>query len=82
MGYDDRLALSFITAFLFTPFGSVGYLYMLFLIFYEAFFAFTYADPYSLSERFVVITVSVLGRVLGEIIWPFLVTLGAGHALM
>jgi hypothetical protein len=82
MGYDDRLALSFITAFLFTPFGSVGYFYMLFLIFYEAFFAFTYADPYSLSERFVVITVSVLGRVLGEIIWPFLVTLGAGHALM
>jgi hypothetical protein len=82
MGYDDRLAISFITAFLFTPFGGVGYLYMLFLILYEGFFAFTYTDPYSLSERFVVITVSVLGRVLGEIIWPFLVTFGAGDPLV
>jgi hypothetical protein len=81
MGYDDRLALSFITAFLFTPFGGVGFFYIIFLIIYEAFFVFTYSDPFSLSERLVVITVSVLGRVLGEIIWPFLVTLGAGDPL-
>lgn len=82
MGYDDQLALSFITAFLFTPFGSVGYLYILFLILYEGFFAFTYTSPYTLSERFVVITTVVLGRVLGEIIWPIVLTLGAGAPLM
>lgn len=82
MGYEDQLALSFITAFLFTPFGSVGFLYVLFLILYEGFFAFTYTSPYTLSERFVVITTAVLGRVLGEIIWPFMLTLGAGDPLV
>ena len=81
MAYDDQLALSFITSFLFTPFGGVGYLFVLFLILYEAFVALTYTAPITLSQRLVAITVIVLGRVLGEIIWPFLVTLGAGDPL-
>jgi len=81
MGFDDGIALSFITAFLLTPFGGIGYIYMLVLIFYEGFVAYTYTEPYSLSQRMFAICVSVVGRVLGEIVWPFLLTLGAGDTL-
>lgn len=78
---DERLALVFISSFLFTPFGGVGYIFVMSLIVYEAFFAFTYTSPASLSQRLVVVTATVLGRVLGEIIWPFLVTFGAGDPI-
>jgi hypothetical protein len=77
----DNVAIGFITAFLITPFGGIGYIYMIFLVFYEAFVAYAYTEPYSLSQRLFTITMSVIGRVLGEILWPFLLTMGAGDAL-
>jgi hypothetical protein len=82
MGYADQAALTFIVAFLMTPFGGAGYFFILTIVFWEAFFAWTYTCPYCLSERWAVIICTVFGRVLGEFIWPFLLSAGSGDPIL
>jgi len=81
MGVPDQAATSLALSFLLTPFGGLGYLFVMAILFYEFWVAWTCTDPYCLSERFVVIASTVFGRVLGEVIWPFVVCAGAGVSI-
>lgn len=68
--------LGFFITFLTTPFSPIVWMLLAFFILYEIFYCVTSNEPYMLATRMISISAAILGRVVGEIYWPFVVYQG------
>ncbi len=74
--YLDEAIFGFLFSFILTPFGLIGYFLVIYLVIYEVFVHVTCSDPLCYSTRLFVILSTLLGRFLGELFWPPVVSLG------
>jgi len=76
ISYLDEAIFGFIFNFILTPFGLLGYLVVIYLVAYEVFIQVTCNESVCLPNRLFVILFTLLGRFVGELVWPPLTSLG------
>ncbi len=79
--YLNTAILAFLIAFMTTPFSAVGLVFVFTIIGLECITHIAYEEELCFPTRMFIILVTVLGRVVGELFWKFLIRQGRNSLL-
>lgn len=70
-----QAVFGFLSSFLLTPFGALGYIFVAFILFYEVIYELMCSSPVCYYDRVLVILVTIIGRLVGEILWGLVLSI-------
>jgi len=77
--YLDTAILGFLFAFITTPFSAIGLVFVFTMIALECFYHVYCSEELCFPTRMFIILLTVFGRLLGEIFWPFVIFQGSKY---